>query len=57
MHKKPMWIFYLLIKMHLVNFDLSTSVGGNAMDFRYRRLDAATEDGLVVPGIYKLSNV
>lgn len=48
--------FLLTYKNAFGDFDLSTSVGGNAMDFRYRRLDAATEDGLVVPGIYKLSN-
>lgn len=33
----------------------SASVGGNRMQFKYRRTDAAI-DGLVVPGVYKLSN-
>src|SRR5699024_8323815 len=37
------------------NWDFSASAGGNAMQFKYRRTDAAI-DGLVVPGVYKLSN-
>lgn len=34
---------------------LSASVGGNAMDYKYRRTDASV-DGLVVPAVYKLAN-
>lgn len=36
-------------------FSLSASVGGNSMDYKYRRTDAAV-DGLVVPNVYKLAN-
>ncbi|WP_308443144.1 SusC/RagA family TonB-linked outer membrane protein [Flavobacterium sp. UMI-01] len=47
----------------LLNYDdkisktisFSTSVGGNAMDYQYRRTDAYVT-GLVVPGVYKLAN-
>lgn len=34
---------------------LSASVGGNSMDYKYRRTDAFV-DGLVVPNVYKLAN-
>ncbi|MCG9792397.1 SusC/RagA family TonB-linked outer membrane protein [Flavobacterium algicola] len=34
---------------------LSASIGGNAMDYKYRRTDAYVT-GLVVPGVYKLAN-
>lgn len=37
------------------NLSLSASVGGNSMDYKYRRTDASV-DGLVVPGVYKLAN-
>ncbi|ALJ04344.1 SusC/RagA family TonB-linked outer membrane protein [Pseudalgibacter alginicilyticus] len=36
-------------------FSFSASVGGNSMDYKYRRTDASV-DGLVVPGVYKLAN-
>ncbi|WP_335964765.1 SusC/RagA family TonB-linked outer membrane protein [Galbibacter sp. PAP.153] len=36
-------------------FSLSASLGGNQRDYKYRRTDASVE-GLVVPGVYKLSN-
>ncbi|MEH6681635.1 MAG: SusC/RagA family TonB-linked outer membrane protein [Sediminicola sp.] len=36
-------------------WDISTSVGGNTRDYKYRRTDASVE-GLVVPGVYKLAN-
>ncbi|RXJ45743.1 SusC/RagA family TonB-linked outer membrane protein [Gelidibacter gilvus] len=36
-------------------FSLSASVGGNSMDYKYRRTDALV-DGLVVPNVYKLAN-
>lgn len=34
---------------------LNASVGGNAMDYKYRRTDASV-NGLVVPEVYKLAN-
>ncbi len=34
---------------------LNASIGGNAMDYKYRRTDASV-NGLVVPGVYKLAN-
>ncbi len=37
------------------HWDFSASVGGNRMQYRYRRTDASI-DGLVVPGVYKLAN-
>ncbi|MEH6407795.1 MAG: SusC/RagA family TonB-linked outer membrane protein [Leeuwenhoekiella sp.] len=37
------------------HFGYSFSLGGNAMDYQYRRTDASV-DGLVVPGVYKLAN-
>lgn len=37
------------------DFSLSVSAGGNSRDYRYSRTDASVE-GLVVPGVYKLSN-
>ncbi|GAL80048.1 outer membrane protein Omp121 [Algibacter lectus] len=36
-------------------FSFSASLGGNSMDYKYRRTDASV-DGLVVPGVYKLAN-
>ncbi|WP_198664866.1 SusC/RagA family TonB-linked outer membrane protein [Lewinella sp. IMCC34191] len=36
-------------------FAYSFSLGGNALDYRYRRTDASV-DALVVPGVYKLAN-
>lgn len=36
-------------------FSLSASAGGNAMNYKYRRTEAEVT-GLVVPGVYKLSN-
>ena len=36
-------------------FSLSASAGGNAMSYKYRRTEAEVT-GLVVPGVYKLSN-
>ncbi|WP_116126348.1 SusC/RagA family TonB-linked outer membrane protein [Lewinella sp. IMCC34183] len=36
-------------------FSYSASLGGNALDYRYRRTDAYV-DALVVPGTYKLAN-
>ncbi|PPK87848.1 TonB-linked SusC/RagA family outer membrane protein [Neolewinella xylanilytica] len=36
-------------------FAYSASLGGNALDYRYRRTDASV-DALVVPGVYKLAN-
>lgn len=37
------------------HFSLSVSAGGNAMSYKYQRMDAEVE-GLVVPNVYKLSN-
>lgn len=37
------------------NLEFSSSVGANLMNRRYTRLDAYV-DGLVIPGVYKLSN-
>ena len=37
------------------NLTFSGSIGGNSMDYKYRRTDASI-DGLVVPGVYKLAN-
>lgn len=37
------------------NFSLNASVGGNALNYKYRKLEAEVE-GLVVPDVYKLSN-
>ncbi len=37
------------------DFDVSASVGANAMQHRYNRMDAYV-DGLVIPGVFKLSN-
>lgn len=34
---------------------LSISLGGNSMNYEYRRINASV-DGLVVPGVYKLAN-
>ena len=34
---------------------LNASIGGNAMDYKYRRTDASV-NGLVVPAVYKLAN-
>ncbi len=36
-------------------FSLAASAGGNAMSYKYRRTEAEVT-GLVVPGVYKLSN-
>lgn len=36
-------------------FSLSASAGGNSMSYKYRRTEAEVT-GLVVPGVYKLSN-
>ena len=36
-------------------FGLTASAGGNAMNYKYRRTEAEVT-GLVVPGVYKLSN-
>jgi len=36
-------------------FSLAASAGGNAMNYKYRRTEAEVT-GLVVPGVYKLSN-
>jgi TonB-linked SusC/RagA family outer membrane protein len=36
-------------------FDVTASAGGNLMSHRYNRMDAYV-DGLVIPGVYKLSN-
>ncbi|WP_282017182.1 SusC/RagA family TonB-linked outer membrane protein [Salegentibacter mishustinae] len=48
---------FLLTYEDEISKDLSFSVsgGGNAMDYKYRRTDAAV-DGLVVPNVYKLAN-
>jgi TonB-linked SusC/RagA family outer membrane protein len=37
------------------SFDFSASAGGNLMNRRYTRMDAYV-DGLVIPGVYKLTN-
>lgn len=37
------------------DFGVSVSVGGNSMNYEYRRINASVE-GLVVPGVYKLAN-
>ena len=37
------------------SFNLSASLGGNALNYKYRSLNASIE-GLVVPNVYKLSN-
>jgi TonB-linked SusC/RagA family outer membrane protein len=37
------------------DFTISTSVGANAMSHKYNRVDSYI-DGLVIPGVYKLSN-
>lgn len=37
------------------DLSLSVSGGGNAMDYKYRRIDASV-NGLVVPSVYKLAN-
>lgn len=37
------------------DFGLSISLGGNSMNYEYRRINASVE-GLVVPGVYKLAN-
>lgn len=37
------------------DFSFSASAGGNAMSYKYQRMDAAV-DGLVVPNVYKLAN-
>ena len=37
------------------DFGLSVSLGGNSMNYEYRRINASVE-GLVVPGVYKLAN-
>lgn len=39
----------------LGRFDVRTSVGGNVMKRHFRGMDAAVE-GLVIPGVYKLTN-
>lgn len=36
-------------------FGVSLSLGGNSMNYEYRRINASVE-GLVVPGVYKLAN-
>ena len=48
--------FLLTYKNKLSNdFSFSASAGGNAMSYKYQRMDAAVE-GLVVPDVYKLAN-
>jgi TonB-linked SusC/RagA family outer membrane protein len=37
------------------HLSFSASIGGNSMDYKYRRTDASV-NGLVVPGVYKLAN-
>lgn len=56
-YKKEMNSDFLLSYSDTFNddFDFDFSVGGNAMQYEYRRIDLSV-DGLVVPGVYKLSN-
>ncbi|MDG3581786.1 SusC/RagA family TonB-linked outer membrane protein [Galbibacter pacificus] len=47
--------FLLTYTNKFSNFDVSGSLGGNVMKYKYRRLDSWTE-GLETPGIYNLAN-